>query len=370
LSARPPAFSPKTRGGVAALLGLAATLGCGVDFDPASKVNTLRVLAVQKDKPYVRPGDSVTLQLLWHAPSFVDGAGVPEVAWLASCENPPGDLYERCFEQFQALTPEQVMEGLSLPVAGATAANDRFTFTTSSDLITSRPPPKDPELTPYGISYVFFAVCAGRLSVAFGESFPLLCYEERDGNDGFGAGDQRLGPESFVVGYSAVFAYERVSNGNPALTGIEFNGGAFAAAPGAGATVLPARDLCVGDGCSAPAAQDAAASCASALTLETCDGCGKVGLKPTIDRSSAEPDAVASTLSGSNLTEQMWVNYYASIGEVDDDVRLLNDAGRGWAETYGTQYSPGAEPGVGYLWAVAHDNRGGAQWLRLRLCVR
>jgi hypothetical protein len=354
-----------------AFVALAATLGCGVDFDPASKVNTLRVLAVQKDKPYARPGESVSLQLLWHDPRSALAAGpAPEIAWLAACENPPGDLFERCFEQFQTLSPEQLLERLSLPTAGATSHNDRFTFTTSADVIASRPPPKDPELIPYGITYVFFAICAGRLSVAFGESFPLLCYEERDGNDGFSAGDARLGPESFIVGYSAVFAYERVGNANPTLSGIEFNGAVFSSAPSDGTTNLPARDLCVGDSCSAAAAEDNETSCVDALTLDACDGCGKVGLKPTIARSSAETDTVASTLSGSTLTEQMWVNYYTSVGEVDDDVRLLNDAGRGWADAYGTQYSPGAQPGVGYLWAVAHDNRGGAQWLRLRICVR
>jgi hypothetical protein len=284
----------------APLIALATTLGCGVDFDPASKVNTLRVLAVQKDKPYARPGDTVTLTLLWHDPSSVDGAEAgpaPEIAWLASCENPPGDLYERCFEQFQPLSPEQLQRRLSLPSAGASAPNDRFTFTTSADLIASRPPPKDPELIPYGITYVFFALCAGRLGAALGEGFPLLCYEERDGSDGFGAGDLRLGPERFVVGYSAVFAYESIGNANPTLSGIEFNGAAFASTQSAGATALPARDLCIGDSCSAPAAEDAGASCVDALTLGACEGCGKVGLKPTIDRSSAETDAVASTLS-------------------------------------------------------------------------
>ena len=84
--------APLLRFRAAALVALSA-LGCGVDFDPASKVSTLRVLAVQKDKPYARPGDSVTLQLLWHDPSFALGAEpAPEIAWLASCENPPGDF--------------------------------------------------------------------------------------------------------------------------------------------------------------------------------------------------------------------------------------------------------------------------------------
>jgi hypothetical protein len=55
--------------GIAALqvalgLSLAGALGCGEDFDPASQIDSLRVLAVQKSAPYARPGDSVDLTLL------------------------------------------------------------------------------------------------------------------------------------------------------------------------------------------------------------------------------------------------------------------------------------------------------------------
>ena len=66
----------------------------------------------------------------------------------------------------------------------------------------------------------------------------------------------------------------------------------------------------------------------------------------------------------------MWVNYYASAGEVSEEVRLLNDATQGWNPDPDTKYKPGKEPGVAYVWSVAHDNRGGAEWARLRVCVR
>ena len=38
---------------------------------------------------------------------------------------------------------------------------DTVSFTIPPDIITSRPPPQDPKQPPYGLSYVFFAVCAG-----------------------------------------------------------------------------------------------------------------------------------------------------------------------------------------------------------------
>jgi len=66
----------------------------------------------------------------------------------------------------------------------------------------------------------------------------------------------------------------------------------------------------------------------------------------------------------------MWVNYYGSDGEVSQEVKLLNDATEGWNEDSDTEYRAGKQPGVAYLWSVAHDNRGGAEWARLRVCTR
>src|SRR5262245_54382919 len=73
-------------------LGLLALAGCGVEFDPASEISGLRVLAVKKSSPYARPGERVDLSLLWH--DSVAGRPPPQIAWVAVCENPPADLFE------------------------------------------------------------------------------------------------------------------------------------------------------------------------------------------------------------------------------------------------------------------------------------
>ena len=40
--------------------------GCGAEFDPPTEIKSLRVFGVQKDLPYARPGETVSLTLSWH----------------------------------------------------------------------------------------------------------------------------------------------------------------------------------------------------------------------------------------------------------------------------------------------------------------
>jgi hypothetical protein len=364
--------------GLGAILALGLSLGCGVEFDPASELSGLRVLAVKKSSPYARPGEQVDLTLLWH--DAEPGRPPPQIAWVALCENPPADLFEACFTQVPALTPEALAARVSVPDPGAAVANDRFSFVTSSDLISSRPAPPDPNTTPYGLSYVFFAVCAGQLEVlSDGSQVPFVCYDELDGVAGFSAGDQRRDSRDFVIGYTAIFAYAEYRNANPRFTGIEFNGVTFwpdappelAATAPAGAVLAPARDVCIGESCSAPPADDAE-PCLDALTVDACaaGGCEDAELQALIDPASAEVDAPASARASERLEEQMWVNYYSTAGELDEEVRLLNDAVVGFSSDVSTHYEPADSAQTSYLWAVAHDNRGGADWARLRICTR
>lgn len=358
-----------------------SALGCGTEFDPGSEVQGLRVLAIKKSSPYARPGERVELEMLWHDASAPRaGQPVPEIAWLALCENPPGDLFEQCFAQFPTAAPEDLADRLSLPEPGATSANDRFAFTVSPDIISSRPPPADRATIPYGLNFVFFAACAGRLFQRDDpESFPLGCYEELDGEPGLSAGDRQLDSRSFVVGYTAVFAYAELSNANPIVRGIQIGGvtlwpeAAAAEAP-PGAVLAAPSDMCIGsaclDGTGLDGSDGVVGDCPPALTLPACtEECDEVSVRPLIDPSSAEVDQAASRRGGTALGEQMWVNYYATGGEVGEEVRLLNDATLGWNENFATDFRPAPGADGGYLWAVAHDNRGGSEWVRARLCT-
>src|SRR5262245_55679917 len=81
-------------------------VACGPSFDPPSVVSSLRVLAVRPAPAFGRPGESVTLEML-----YVDGAErefgeLPrpiQVAWLAGCYNPESRLYFGCFTELSAL---------------------------------------------------------------------------------------------------------------------------------------------------------------------------------------------------------------------------------------------------------------------------
>ena len=109
------------------LLGAAATLvlGCGVEFDPASQLDGLRVLAVKKSAPYARPGERVDLSLLWHDTDA--GRPPPQIAWLAICENPPADLFEACFTQVAGLSQDEIAARLSLPDPAAACSSSSAT---------------------------------------------------------------------------------------------------------------------------------------------------------------------------------------------------------------------------------------------------
>lgn len=349
----------------------------------------LRVFGVQKDRPYAAPGETVRLSLLWHyapadEPLRKPASPPPQIAWLALCENPAADAFELCFAQFAgagqtsdeqaaqgpgagappfALDEERLATRVSLPTDPA-QANDRFELTLPEDLISSRPQPVESNPLPYGVSFVFFLVCNGRLGLAEGgEQFPLACYA-RDGRTGLEPGAERLGAEQFVFGYTAVYAYEELRNANPRMTGVRLGEQTLRAGEGG----LTEQDLCLGSAClDQPAAR--VGPCAPRLTRDCSEGCGALDLTPLIDSSNAEQDAVGTALSGKPLSEQMWVNYYAAGGSVAEEVRLLNDAEAGWSDEPGTSYTAPREPGVSFVWAVAHDNRGGSEWLRLRLCT-
>jgi hypothetical protein len=360
----------------------ASVLGCGAQFDPGSELHGLRVLALKKSAPYAQPGTRVDLQLLWH--DTEPDRPPPQIAWLAACQNPPGDLFDACFATAPQAGGGDLIEQLrtrsSLPDPSSAQANDHFSFETSPDIISSRPPPKDPTTVPYGLDYVLFAVCAGTLDLRLDRDFPFVCYLEQDGEPGLSSGDAELGSSDFIVGYTSVFAYDAIENQNPLVYGLRW--GELELRPGelpmmAGeplaAAALGADDLCIGAACQPAPASAEPGVCPEALTIDACPGsspCDKLRFGPIVDPASAELYTAASAHPSTELQEQNSVKYYASDAELSQEVKLLNDATQGWNEESDTEFRAGKEAGVTYLWSVAHDNRGGAEWARLRVCTR
>lgn len=327
-----------------AICGLTAlAAGCAPSFDSQSKVQELRVFAVRKDNPYPRPGDTVNMTMLW-ADGSTEAPRDVQIAWFSGCFNPPGDLFTECFEDLE-----------SIDVAGVEfGEGPEFSFTVPSDIITSKQDVAE-GAQPFGTAFVFFAACAGRLDVAASDeeqAFPLECLAP-DGSP--------LGADDFVAGYSQIFVFDELTNTNPIVTGFEING-------------VSVEPDCIGLDCVDQPDPDVVVDCDTMACVDACadDGdskCPDIPIRPIIDEASAEIDDATTFLENRQLLEQMWVNYYTNRGGIEGDVRLLNDAITGWNEDFGTNFRAPKDPGVVFIWAVAHDNRGGAEWVRVRVQV-
>jgi hypothetical protein len=333
----------------AAMVAMVAVASCGETFDPASKVDSLRVFAVSKDPSVARPGDDVALRMLWHEPR--DGR-TTQIAWLGGCWNPEGDLFYGCFGPLEG-TLAALGEGRPSDDVGL---GDSFVVTVPEDVVSARPSPSDPEQEPYGLGFVFFAACAGTLGAPpAGETgeIPIACYDE--------AG-RLLGSDDFVVGYVEIFAAVEGDNRTPAFSRVAVDG----------------RDVpldCAGAECVDDAVEEPPIDCAGGdprcvrCRLDDDDECEPVQLTVVVDPESIEVDPLATQSDGETRYEQTWVRFYADGGELAGDIRIAADATGGPREELTMELVPPRSPGPVRLWLTLHDNRGGATWVRLRLDV-
>jgi hypothetical protein len=372
---------------------------CGVGFETAAELEGLRVIGVQKSAPYARPGDTIDLRMLYH--DDVEEERPVQVLWLRGCQNPPRDLVQLCTEVFreavkQADVPppprgepteeelgalieslsdvfgsEQLLgdaasdtEGSASQLEGipglgtfAFGFGDSFQFTVAEDVITSRPPPMDPKVPPYGVEFVFSIACAGQLWLdSEAKGFPVRCYDE----DGV-----LVPPDRYEVGYTKLWIYDEIENANPLITGIEVKG-----------ERLADDDVCIDEEClPLSPADDEGVECPRARTLKTCadednlGACPKLPFRVLVDQSRIDQDGVLSLLEGAPVNEQMWVNYYTDDGKFASDVVLVNDSVAGFHEDNGTKFFSPEKEGLSHVWAVVHDNRGGVSWARFEVCI-
>ena len=327
-SARRPSMARRViscLGFAAAIAGTSSFVGCEEDFDPASKLNSLRVLAVKADKPYPKPGETVQLEMLWHdGKSPPDSPRPVQIVWLGGCFNPPGDLYYQCYQSL-AEKFAQLEKDPSL-IDQLLGFGDTFSVDIPDDLISGRPTVEGAD--PYGLTYVFFAACAGELKQAEPgpDGLPFGCFD---------AAGNRLGADDYVPGYLSLYSYDEKTNANPILYGMFINGQLID-----------------------PATEPTYPRC-------TDSSCPNLKLNAAVDPASAETNTGLVDSSGNALSEQMWVEYLATGGDIDRSPRLVNDATKGFNyDDNGTKYTPPSEAGRQYLFAVVRDNRGGVAWVK------
>ena len=340
--------------------------GCGPKFDPSDQLGSLRILGVQKDVPYAKPGQTVNLQMLWEDASPSAGRKI-QITWSGLCTNPSGDLYYSCFTQ------ASIGAGASPGQAGFIQGDSDTTFVTMpDDIISSHSATTTENNAPYGLAYVFFAVCAGnltRIKTTDMTALPFACLDD--------AGNP-LGSDDFVAGYTAIYSFEKFSNNNPVISGFEFNGqpltnDAFCGPtlPNVDPSMQPADCVPIAEASPPdPSTIDCTDPVQGLRCIPTCSDDGKepctaYPIRPTVDKNdphNQDQDDVSTMQLGHPQGEQMWIDYYTDGGGFKSPVRLLNDATSGWNDDYGTDFYASKDAKVSRVWALVHDNRGGVAW--------
>lgn len=333
------------------VLGLGVVLAAclKVDFDPASVVNTVRVFATRADKPYAKPGETVQLEMLAHD-GRADRSRPMKLYWIPlACINPPRDLYYLCFAQFAGVPGAGGSAGTG---AGGTSARlplqpgaditaflqqgPKFSFTMPADAITSKVPTPGAS-APYGLAILFNVACTGRVKIEAPsdnpQDIPIGCYDD--------AGN-KLGPDEFVIGFTRVYAYADITNSNPELIGVTFEG----------QPVGP--DGIVVDRCLKEQFKD-------------CDE-KKIGV--IVPDDVAEVNPLSKDDNGNPQREQIWVAHYSTIGRFGSEIRLINDPSEGRVPEPDNKFRIPREVGTGLVWLILRDNRGGVSWRELKITVK
>lgn len=348
--------------GVAAMLQVGPS--CTDGFESLNQVTTVRVLAAVADKPYAQPGEDVTLYLTYHDGRDFTPKPV-EVTWIAGCVLPTGAPFAACYPQLEAAV-QQIGETPSSgddPKAGGLALIQQEVVPaelsgTPNGVSFNAPIPEDlfeiyaklvgdeDEEVDSLVAYVFFTVCAGRVRPEAPDSeasFPLGCFD---------ANGNRVGADGFVPGYTEVFIFEDDRpNENPPIEGLEIEGEPMGESP---------EEATVVQRCEQP--EEDSGGCFGGGSEETRSEeelCPELEVEVIVG-DVAEPDPQLTERTGTPHREVLWVDYYADAGGLEDEQILVSHALTGPRNKKETVWRPPEEPGIVTIWAVVHDNRGGA----------
>jgi hypothetical protein len=333
-----------------------SSVGCGSsEFDPSSKVGSVRVLASRSDKPYAAPGATVTVEVLAY-----DGRKTrPEpmkIYWLPFlCKNPIQDLYYACFTQLSGggmmMAPNPAVAFLKpgVDLTPFLPSGAKYAVTLPTDIVTSHPVVPGADV-PYGLGIVFNIACAGHVELierdpGNPQAVPFGCFD---------AAKNRLGPDDYVIGFSRIYGYDTRTNANPEITEAHQEG-----------AKIDLHDGIIVDHCTSKP-KDTTGAAATAAEM----ACPKIKLDIVVPESSQEPNESDHGPDGSIRKEQIWAAYYTTLGKLGSDARLLYDAVSGKVPGSENDYQAPMEAGEGKIWIVVHDNRGGANWLELPLHVK
>ena len=359
--------SRRARAGLVCLASLGLG-GCVDAFDPQSELSQLRVLAVRPSPASGSPGAEVRLDMLLQdgtvPPGLVDEGREVEVVWFGGCHNPPSRQYYTCLPYLrqiaQYLDPIVVNTPTEGVPPGYFGVGREFQFSLPDDIVSGAPRVStDP--VHYGVSYIFFAVCAGHVRPRpdLTDRIPLDCVDRNTGKP--------LGSRDFVLGFTTLFSYEGVQNRNPTLLGAEFGrtGLPLAATPGDVQAPCTNDEDCAAftNAAGEPFACSETQLCSPTARPCLKGDCPNYRLWPQVDPSSAE------TVPG-GTHEIVWANFYATSGEVNSNTQLVVDRNAGLLDGYSASWKPPETSGTVRFFITLNDQRGGADWTSFDVVVR
>jgi|SRR6478609_4253903 len=303
--------------GLAALLPL-LSLGCSIEeLEPGTKLDSLRVLAQRADQPYAHPGETVSLNAL----SF-DPQDRPLTWGWASCVNPSSNDLQGCFDRI-AENPDPASSVFALG-----PDLDSPSLTIPSDALANVPVPARSAASIGIVS----AACPGDLTIADGiGGLPFTCRETGTGRE--------LGLHEFIVGIKRLTLRETERNQNPEIASVTFDGGDW-----------PEDDV-----------KEVGFCDQNDFIYDTCPDAEKHQLAVHLTPESYES---GTDELGHTFNEQLIINYYATEGIFENEVRIGSDPKDGWVAR------KSASGQTLQLWFVARDNRGGVTWAQRRVKVR
>jgi hypothetical protein len=300
----------------AALLPLLA-MGCADELPPGAKVDTLRVLAQQADQPFAHPGETVQLRSLSYDPR----GRTLNWAW-ASCVNPSESTLIGCIDRI-AQSPDPASAVFAMG-----EGTDAPSISIPNDALSSLPAQARAAA---GIGVVS-AACPGDLSLGEGPAgLPFKCQERGTGRE--------LPLDDFIVGIKRISLRETERNQNPQIARITFDG----------------EEWAEGD------VKEVGSCDRSDFDYASCPDAQKHQLEARLTQDSFE---AGRDELGRDFEEQLVVQYYATEGIFENEVKIGSEPKNGWVAR------KSAAGQTLELWFVARDNRGGVAWAQRQVKVR
>lgn len=290
------------------VLGLGLLAGCGEDFEPGSRVTSPRILGLQADKPYARPGEDVALTLLAANPDEEP----LEWAW-ATCTLPASSTVDDCIAaldgDLERFDPEVDQLRVSIP----------------DDVLDDVPAAQRPS----ALIGVVVIACPGELRSGETLGVPTRCVDEQG---------RARSIDDLEVGIKRIFLRERDRNDNPEIVAITWDGEPW-----------PEDEV-----------QEAELCKEETFAIDDCSDALQHRIHvTTTDRESGRDEF------GADFTEQVIVQLYSTHGLFRDQVRIAEDADTYWVAQRGD-----TDSNIATLWLITRDDRGGISWTTRTVSLR